>query len=83
MVEGEIFDDDDDGKVVGRRRELGGGSWSVYGESNTKIRRLEWLLKLCKNLDDSKPSEVGREDWTRRIRFLRVIDDDDDDEVAG
>ena len=49
-------DDDDE---VKQQRELGGDRWT-YGESNTEIRRLGWLLTFFKNLDASNPSEAGR-----------------------
>ena len=54
----------------------------IYGAD---IRRLGWLAKLTKTLDNSKPSEVCREDWTRMRSSMMMddYDDDDDDELVG
>ena len=42
-------------------------NWGVaaraYEESNTEIRRPGWLLRLSRNLDNSKPAGVDRDDW--------------------
>ena len=41
--EDEIFDDGRKG--VGRRRELGGGRWSLLAEYDDVIRRLGWFAR--------------------------------------
>ena len=48
----------------------------------TAVPRFLNLLALSNHENDSKPSEVGHEDWMM-IRFLRMMDDDDDDKVVG
>ena len=35
------------------------------------------MVDAVKNQDDGKPAEVDREDWTTRIDFFWMMDDDD------
>ena len=67
-----IVMDDNDAELVRRWQEQCCDRWSARGESDVKIRRLGWLLKLIENLDDSKLSEVDHDDRTR-MRSLTMM----------
>ena len=57
-----MMDTDDDDELAEGQRELAVAA-GAYGESDTEIRRLGWLLMFSKNLDDGKPAGVDCEDW--------------------